>query len=139
MASATLILNPLSPPSGGSCRVTPRSGIAFITKFNVTCSGYAQGQASLKFKFSVKEKGTTSCCSKCKSAKIKIMSLLLTQGRLNLNSGKLGYEYFCLLLNFLRALKPGNRQQEKFVRWNIFWDIIVPDICFKYFQYCLYH
>ncbi|XP_076799719.1 polycystin family receptor for egg jelly-like [Clavelina lepadiformis] len=57
MASATLILNPLSPPSGGSCRVTPRSGIAFITKFNVTCSGYAQGQASLKFKFSVKEKG----------------------------------------------------------------------------------
>ncbi|CAK8677462.1 unnamed protein product [Clavelina lepadiformis] len=57
MASATLILNPLSPPSGGSCSVTPESGIAFVTKFNVTCSGYAQGQASLKFKFSVKEKG----------------------------------------------------------------------------------
>ncbi|XP_076810424.1 polycystin family receptor for egg jelly-like [Clavelina lepadiformis] len=57
MASTTLILNPSSPPSGGSCKVQPRNGIAFVTKFNVSCSGYAQGDALLKFKFSVNEKG----------------------------------------------------------------------------------
>ncbi|XP_076807627.1 polycystin family receptor for egg jelly-like [Clavelina lepadiformis] len=55
-ASATLILAPLLPPSGGICKVHPRSGIAYVTKFNVSCHGYAQGQVPLKYKFFTAEK-----------------------------------------------------------------------------------
>ncbi|XP_076807291.1 polycystin family receptor for egg jelly-like isoform X2 [Clavelina lepadiformis] len=55
-ASATLILAPLLPPSGGICKVHPRSGIAYVTKFNVTCHGYAQGRVPLKYKFFTAEK-----------------------------------------------------------------------------------
>ncbi|CAK8686934.1 unnamed protein product [Clavelina lepadiformis] len=55
-ASATLILAPLLPPSGGICKVHPRNGIAYVTKFNVTCHGYAQGRVPLKYKFFAVEK-----------------------------------------------------------------------------------
>ncbi|CAK8686922.1 unnamed protein product [Clavelina lepadiformis] len=55
-ASATLILAPLLPPSGGICTVHPRSGIAYVTKFNVSCHGYAQGRVPLKYKFFAVEK-----------------------------------------------------------------------------------
>ncbi|CAK8686878.1 unnamed protein product [Clavelina lepadiformis] len=55
-ASATLILAPLLPPSGGICKVHPRSGIAYVTKFNVTCHGYAPDRVPLKYKFFTAEK-----------------------------------------------------------------------------------
>ncbi|CAK8687030.1 unnamed protein product [Clavelina lepadiformis] len=62
-ASATLILAPLIPPSGGICKVHPRSGIAYVTKFNVTCHGYAQDRVPLKYKFFTVEKAQGSCFS----------------------------------------------------------------------------
>ncbi|XP_076807630.1 polycystin family receptor for egg jelly-like [Clavelina lepadiformis] len=55
-ASATLFLAPLLPPSGGICKVHPRSGIAYVTKFNVSCHGYAQDRVPLKYKFFTAEK-----------------------------------------------------------------------------------
>ncbi|MCC6807392.1 MAG: hypothetical protein IT381_08210 [Deltaproteobacteria bacterium] len=41
-----------TPPSGGTCTVTPASGAAFDTMFHLSCSGWTDSDGPLKYQFS---------------------------------------------------------------------------------------
>ena len=53
---ASLTLRPNAPPRGGTCDVSPRQGTTLSTQFTFTCTGWADNDLPLEYRFATSRK-----------------------------------------------------------------------------------